>query len=287
MGNLIKIYTKIIKDNPNQVLKDMIKKSEIYSLFVQPEKEENQKNKYSEKFRNLKILGIAPSYALLLYVFDKYPNDDFNELLNFIENWFIRRNLTDYPATNKLDTLFLELIKLLQEKKHYSFETIKQFMTQQKYYMNDEKFKEFLIKEPLYDINSGAIRYLLLKLEKSKRTRENDIDFIKRKGNNFVWSVEHILPQNPKEKSDWLKHFDKEDFKKYIHKLGNLTVTKYNSGLSNKDFSKKSKEGEGAYMTKNIQINSYIYENHLTKWTKEDIEKRGEILADDIIKLLN
>ena len=286
MGNLIKIYTKLIKTAPNKILKDMIKKSEIYSLFVHPEKEKNQKNKYSEKFSDLKILGVAPSYALLLYVFDKYPNEDFTELLNFIENWFIRRSLTDYPATNKLDNLFLDLIKVLQEKKHYSFETIKQFMTQAKYYMDDEEFRKFLIEKPLYDINAGAIRYLLLKLEKSKRTRENDISFIKRKGNNFVWSVEHILPQNPKEKSDWIENFSKEDIKDYLHRLGNLTITQYNSNLSNKDFSKKLIEGDGAYMSKNIKINSYIFDNSLQKWTKEDIKKRGKILADEIIELL-
>lgn len=86
----------------------------------------------------------------------------------------------------------------------------------------------------IYDINIGATRCLLTKLEKSKRTKESEVNFGKLQVNKepkLIWSIEHIMPQNPDKETDWLL-IDEEIRKQYIHKIGNLTLTCYNSNLS-------------------------------------------------------
>ena len=123
-SNIMSIYAAQIKKDVNFIFRELIAKSNIYTVFVQPDKIEdtNQFVSYKNILIDLKRLGIAPAYSLLLHLFVKHPNEDFIELLNFLENWFIRRHLTDYPATNKLDQIFLDLINQISETS-YDFES--------------------------------------------------------------------------------------------------------------------------------------------------------------------
>jgi hypothetical protein len=62
-------------------------------------------------------------------------------------------------------------------------------------------------------------------------------------------SIEHVLPQNPPEKSKWTEWFPTQDLRDHwVHRLGNLLLLnhKKNSSASNYDFDKK----KAAYFTK-------------------------------------
>ncbi|WP_259340291.1 HNH endonuclease family protein [Staphylococcus simulans] len=94
-------------------------------------------------------------------------------------------------------------------------------------------------------------------------------------------NLEHILPQNPKEDSTWLKTFDKKTLDDYINSLGNLTLIlgKKNSSLGNKEFYEKRvllKESK-------ISQNHEIADND--SWGKKEIEDRTEYLANKIIQI--
>lgn len=289
-SNIMKIYVEHIKKDVRFIFNELIKKSSIYTLFVQPEKIDDIKVlKYKNKLIDVKRLGVAPSYALLLYIFVTHENEDFTELLNFLENWFIRRHLTDYPATNKLDQIFLDLIGEIG-KKDYNFQVIKQQMTLKERYKSDEEFKDLLINSDLYTVNTGATRCLLTKLEKSMRTKENEVDFWSlTDAGKLIWSIEHILPQNPDDKSDWNKIFTDDEKKDCVHKLGNLTLTCYNSPLSNKSFKAKNsvkdaKNNEVGLKSGNVKINEYL--KNIDSWEKSCIDERSELLAEQIILLL-
>lgn len=56
-------------------------------------------------------------------------------------------------------------------------------------------------------------------------------------------TVEHILPQNPPEDSEWIKNFKEEQRKEWTNKLGNLVLLskRKNSQAKNYDFSEKKK----------------------------------------------
>lgn len=288
-SNIIKIYSEHIEKDVKFIFDELIEKAKIYNQFVHPEILEKNKNKYREKLIDLQRLGIAPAYSLLLFLFSNFKDEDFTNLLNFLENWFIRRHITDYPATNKLDQIFIDLISEIY-KIGYSFENIELFLKNKDNYQSDEKFRERLINDDLYDINIGATRCLLTKLEKSKRTKESEVNFWETTGDKkpkLIWSIEHIMPQNPDKKTDWLL-IDEEIRKQYIHKIGNLTLTCYNSNLSNKSFIDKIfiKENEKDIGLKsgNVKINEYLMTKN--EWSIEDIKNRSEILVNEIMLLL-
>ncbi len=292
-SNIIKIYSEHIKKNVKYIFDELVSKSNTYSTLVHPDNIDiDSVNKiFQAKLIDLKRLGVAPSYSLLLFLFDKNVSQ-LTEILNLIENWFLRRNLTDYPGTNKLDQIFLDLTNIISTTPDETiFIKIKEYLFNKDRYMDDNEFKIFLESKDLYTENLGATRCLLTKLEKSKRTRENQTDFWRLTDNGkLVWSIEHILPQNPNEKSNWFDIFHSmEEIQDYVHKLGNLTLTCYNSRMSNKSFEDKIKIVENGndigLKSGNVMINNYL--NNKTQWTAKDIEDRSKLLSQEIINLLS
>ena len=290
-SNIMSIYATHIKNNVNFIFREFIDKSNIYTIFVQPDKiEESKFLQYKNILIDLKRLGIAPAYSLLLHLFVKHSNENFIPLLNFLENWFIRRHLTDYPATNKLDQIFLDLINQISEQV-YDFESIKKQLTTKERYSTEDEFKKLLIDGDLYSINTGATRCLLTKLEKSFRTKENEVDFWSlTDAGKLIWSIEHVMPQNPDIKSDW-NQINEDERKKNVHRLGNLTLTCYNSTLSNKSFEKKcsvtdDKNKEIGLKSGNVRINEFIKNKSNNVWTIDDISNRSTKLAEQIMAIL-
>lgn len=291
-SNIIHIYSDLINQDVECIFTDLINKSTTYSIFVHPEQIiEDKFQPFKNKLIDLQKLGIAPAYTLLLYLFEeKFNEEQIFLAFDFIENWFIRRSLCEYPGTNKLDQIFLDLNKeLILSPKEETFEVIKKFMTTKDRYRSDGEFENVLKNEDLYTTSASALRCLLIKLEKSKRTKENNTNFWEIKNNKQLWSVEHILPQNPHEKSNWRVVFDEEEMKKHIHKLGNLTLTCYNSNLSNKSFKEKSfiqeLGKEVGLKSKNVFINEYLLDIEI--WNKDSIRVRSGLISNEIIEMFN
>ena len=92
-------------------------------------------------------------------------------------------------------------------------------------------------------------------------------------------SIEHILPQNPAQDSQWLKDFSDTQRENWMDKLGNLILIsrRKNSSLSNRDFAEKKKR----YLTNNIELfsNSVRVLNFYDKWTPAESEQNhAEVL---------
>lgn len=95
-------------------------------------------------------------------------------------------------------------------------------------------------------------------------------------------TIEHVLPQNPRNSDYWNRMFDREQHERWVHDIGNLTLTLSNSSYGNKDFPDKSGSVNDPELS--CYANSKLYcERDLTRWddwTPESIEERGrEILA--------
>lgn len=56
-----------------------------------------------------------------------------------------------------------------------------------------------------------------------------------------IITIEHVLPQNPNQDSQWMRWFSDKERSQYVHKIGNLTLLsrKKNSQAQNYDFDKK------------------------------------------------
>lgn len=279
-NELIKTYTDAINKDAESVLNELTKKSEIYKFLSYPENisKDNLAVQYKDKLFDLKKLGIAPAYTLLLFLFEKYPKQDFTNLLNYIEKWFIIRHLTDSPATHRLDEIFIRATKT----QHHEYNEKNLFDELQKELSSQERIEEALQSPTLYEDNPALIRYILIYLEQQCRTNENKVDFwaVNQKG-KAIWSVEHIYPQNPK-KNEWL-----ENCKEGLHSLGNLTLSAYNSNLYNHSFDKKAevKDEKGnniGLKSGNVKINDYLLDKD--DWRLEYIEERGHQLQETFLK---
>lgn len=290
--NIIKIYEEHIEDRKKIkfIFEDLIRKSEIYKFLVNPVDidKEDYFAKYKDILIDLNRVGIAPAHSLLLFLFVKYPNEDLFEILQFIEKWFIRRHITDFPSTRDLDQIFLDLIKQIYEEPYYAiYKKITDFLSIDKRNSKDDNIVDYFMNNDMYKANKDSItRYILIKLEKSKRDKkEENINFWdedqKRKP---VWSIEHILPQNPSKNSGWHNYFNNDEISEYVHKLGNLTLTCYNPSLSNRSFSEKYNH-ENGYKTGRIKINEFL--KNKEEWTKDCIAQRTEELAYDLLNLIS
>lgn len=275
-NDLIQTYTAVIKQQPEKLLHELTVKSKIYKALSFPENitKENTFIRYQNKLVDLKKLGIAPAYTLLLFLFDQYSQQDFSGLLNYIEQWFMVRHLTNIPATSRTDDIFITVAKTQHEK--YDEATL---IAQLQQALPDVKYiKQSLESPDLYEDNAHLTRYILVYLEQKQRTAENAVDFWANNKGKPVWSVEHIYPQKPKT-GEW-----PDDCKDWLHSLGNLTLSAYNSNLHNSSFTEKSQKKDIGLKSGNVKINDYLRDK--TEWNAEHIKKRGEELIEAFLSSL-
>ena len=290
-SNLISIFDKLIDKNPEFALEELSSKSNIYSSLINP----SQKEENYEGLVDLSHVGAAPAYAFLLYLLSEHPEKKelTRELIKFLVKYFIRRNLTDFPNTRDLDTIFIGLIDLCEsDKKNMSFENIQTYLTHADRFQNINIFEDKL-RGSIYEENTDMARFILCKLEEDHFTEETKRDLWQKddKG-KFVWTIEHIFPEGENIPKDWVKMIangDNEEAKKvqiaWVHKIGNLTITIFNSKLSNLSFEKKRdrKDDKGNWIgyKNGLFLNKELADKR--KWLVEDISDRTTLLFELVL----
>ncbi|MET6989134.1 DUF262 domain-containing protein [Sediminicola arcticus] len=290
-SNLIHIYDTLIKKDPNSFFTKLNTSSETYNRLIVSNHEENSKG-LTGALRDLQNIGGATSYQLLMYVFENFDleNELKIELIEYLVKFFLRRSITDLPPTRDLDKIFIEIVKDLHESKKYELSKIIKQIESLSTYASDELFFEKL-EGDLYEENTGATRFILCKIEElNNKTKETYTDLWARDDKNkFIWTIEHILPQGSNIPPDWIQMIangDKKEAKKiqeeWVHTLGNLTLTGYNSQLSNLSFAKKrdrtNKEGSFVGYKNGMFLNETLKEKE--QWSKNDIIERGKKIID-------
>lgn len=161
---------------------------------------------------------------------------------------------------------------------------------------SDEVFEEKL-RGPVYDDNSGATRFILCMMAKRSMTVENEKDLWRKTGSNqYVWSIEHIFPQGPNIPDEWVDMIadgDREKAKEYqslyVHTFGNLTITGYNSTLSNKAFNEKKerKDTNGQFIgyRNGLNLNDDVCDKN--EWTVDIIQKRTDRMVAEIMQMFS
>jgi Protein of unknown function (DUF1524) len=99
------------------------------------------------------------------------------------------------------------------------------------------------------------------------------------------YSIEHIMPRNENLVSDWRTMLgDKwQDVQRqWLHRLGNLTLTAYNSIYSDRPFAEK-KTINGGFEESSLRLNKYVREQLV--WTSAEMERRGKELANRALSI--
>jgi predicted transport protein len=93
------------------------------------------------------------------------------------------------------------------------------------------------------------------------------------------YSIEHIMPQNARLSADWRKMLG-ENWKEvqiaWLHRLGNLTLTGYNSKYSDRPFDLK-KSVAGGFAFSSVRLNKFVRDQSV--WTAKEMSARTDTLA--------
>lgn len=315
-STLISIYESLIKKDAQFILPELIGKSKIYNQLVEAENYPN--NSFTHSLLDLERIGAAPSYTFLLYLLS-LPDGCFSDIkvkdktIDLLCKYYFRRNITDFPGTRDLDTINIDLVEKCQEEVKegrtltYGFisniiltgrgkpETLKQF-------------KEILGNNLFYT-NDSMARYALTKLDETSHTREYAPNLWQRNEKSlYVWTVEHIFPQGENIPLDWIAMIgngDKEKAKliqnEWVHSLGNITLSGYNSKLSNESFIKKQTKTVANVFGESINIGyknglalnniPFVVNNQETtlataeEWNLDYIKARNDVIVEQLEKL--
>ena len=297
-SNLMQIYEKLINHDAKESLQKISKAAKQYSLILSRSQGDDKVKSLEKPFLDLDRIQGAPSYVLMLYLLIhkdnlELTNDQLASIVVFLVLFFVRRNLTDTPPTRDLTRLFMTVIEEISSKQGEAVsQSIKQKLIDVS--ASDQEFK-IKLSGAIYDDNSGVTRFILCALAENTMTRENWVDLWRRESKQFVWTIEHIFPQGGNIPQSWINMIADGDEataknvqQSHVHKLGNLTITGYNSTLGNKSFEEKrdrmDTEKKRAVGYKNgLKLNEDLA--NATTWSAKQIEDRTTKLVNDVIDL--
>ena len=250
---------------PLEYLNNLLIYSKYYKKLIDPEHENDPEIK--RMLKRLNRLEVTTAYPFLLNIFREYEEHSITkekliEILKTLENFIIRRFVCNIP-TNQLNKIFPPLYSQAKKLHCDLLSNIKQIL-QGKNYPKDLEFKAKLINTRLYGSGDRQVKTKLIleSIEESFHHKEQvSFDDL---------SIEHIMPQTL---SEWWQNHLGEDWEitheLLVDTIGNLTLTAYNSELSNKNFEVKKQQ---YLINSHIEMNKYFIDK--ISWKKEDIETR-------------
>ena len=247
-SNLIHIYEKFINHDAKDCLQKISAAGRLYSLILS-RNQDDAPNSLEKPLKDLERIQGAPSYLLMLYLLVRkdeleLANAHLKSIVELLVRFFVRRNLTDTPPTRDLTRLFMTVIDKISGLRA---DAIPQSIEQQLVAVSatDEIFQRKL-EGPIYEENSGVTRFILCALAEQSMTKESWVDLWRFENKQFVWTIEHIFPQGENIPQSWITMIAdgdevkaKEIQQTHVHKLGNLTISGFNSALGNKSFEDK------------------------------------------------
>ncbi|MFP6156202.1 DUF262 domain-containing protein [Helicobacter pylori] len=216
-------------------------------------------------------------YPLLLELYSDYSdgvlsNQDFIPIIYLTESYLCRRAVYR-PGSGGLNKVFASFTKKINKDQYR--ESIKaHFLSLEKTtgkFPKDSEFRDSLITIDFYHFKK--IKYFLERLEKDT---EEPVDTQK-------CNIEHIMPQTltPEWQRDLGENFE-AIHEKYLHTIGNLTLTGYNNKYSNKSFQEK-RDMEKGFKQSPLRLNQSL--RGLEVFGEEQIKKRANDLADWALKI--
>ncbi|GAA7604603.1 DUF262 and DUF1524 domain-containing protein [Helicobacter pylori] len=218
-------------------------------------------------------------YPLLLELYSDYKDgvlskQDFIPIIDLTESYICRRAVCGL-GTNSLNKVFPFVTKKINKNKDQYLESIKVhfgYLTEKQRFPNNDEFKEHFITIDFYHFQKRE--YFLERLENFER---------KERVYAHEYTTEHIMPQTLEE--EWERDLG-ENFQaihdKYLHTIGNLTLTGYNKEYNNKPF-KEKRDMEKGFKQSPLRLNQGLRD--LEVFGEEQIKKRANDLADWTLKI--
>ena len=230
-------------------------------------------------FKDIRELRADVCYPLLMEVYRDYSSklitkNEFVEINALVESYVFRRAVCDIP-TNSLRQTFATFNRRLKKDRYV--ESVKAaFILQPSYrrFPQDDEFERQLRVRNLYAFNRRS--YWLRRFENFGRKERVTVQ---------DYTIEHIMPQNENLNNTWKQTLG-DDWKRiheqYLHTLGNLTLTGYNSEYSDRSFAEK-RDMEGGFKESPLKLNKGL--GTCAEWNEDAIKDRAVKLAKKAIDI--
>jgi hypothetical protein len=291
-SNLIRVYEALIKDDRDALVNRLANAGVLYQRIIGTTQGDSDLDR--ELARLDRAQGTT-AHIVLLYLFTYCERLDLDataltEITALLTNFMVRRHLTGTPPTHRLARLFTSLIDDVAELSGRQIvDKVRSSLVTES--ASDDQFRERL-RGAIYDDNPAVARFVLATLAEHAMTDENMRDLWDMKASKYVWTMEHIFPQGPNVPKSW------EDMvggpeqvavirNELLHSLGNLTLTGYNSSLSNRRFEEKrdhtNEKGRNTGFRNGLSLNTDLAE--ADAWTADQMRERRQRLAEEAFDL--
>jgi uncharacterized protein with ParB-like and HNH nuclease domain/predicted transport protein len=226
-----------------------------------------------EAFSRLRsLVEVASPVVMTLYDYHDraktLTTTEFVEAIELLESFVFRRSVCDMQ-TRSLGQIFASLAyRITEAQPLLSLKVALYRQGKKRRFPTDAEFREALETRDVYDMRSCF--YLLDRIENFSKERIDTSNF----------TIEHVMPQNEDLRPEWRAMLG-SDWKKvqevWLHRLGNLTLTGYNSTYSDRPFVEK-KVIAGGFNESPLRLNKPLREHSV--WNAEAIEKRGKDIAE-------
>ena len=253
-----------------EFLRELHRHGMYYARFVDPTYESD--SDVAARLDRLRRLKFTVAYPFLLRVFDAAECGTLNreqqlQALDLLESFLVRRLVCNMP-TNQLRRMLPPVFDSAGGGSPGFIEGLRKQLGGKRC-PSDDEFSKSLATSPLYSTaeKNSRLRLILERLERSYMHKEP--------AELSGAQIEHVMPQTLT--SEWraeLGEDAEEQWSQLLHTLGNLTLTKYNSELSNHSYLVKRKELAGSHFV----LNDYF--SDVERWSPDAIRERGRTLAD-------
>ena len=235
--------------------------------------DKEQDNDLAPVFRDLRELKVDVAFPFLLELYDDYargilPKLDLIQSVRLIEAYVFRRAVCAIP-TNSLNKTFATFGRALKKDRYVqSIQAHLLTLPSYRRFPDDEEFKRELVVRDLYKFPRRS--YWLRRLENHERKERVPVD---------EYTIEHIMPQNENLSAEWRAAIGSEWQQvqaRWLHTLGNLTLTGYNAEYSDHPFVKK-RDMTGGLRESPLRLNEGL--GALDVWNEDTIRERAERLA--------
>jgi len=230
-------------------------------------------------FRDLRELKVDVAFPFLLELYLDYANGRLSreglvQAVRLVEAYVFRRAVCAIP-TNSLNKTFATFRRALR-KSHYLESIQAHFLTLPSYrrFPNDEEFRQELATRDLYNFPRRS--YWLRRLENHDRKERVPVD---------EYTIEHIMPQNPSLSEKWQQDLGPEWRRiqeTWLHTLGNLTLTGYNSEYGDRSFAEK-RDMAGGFKESPLRLNQGL--GVRDSWDEDAIRSRADRLTEVATKV--
>ena len=225
-------------------------------------------------YGDMKAIRMEVAYPFLLKVHDDCDKglitiDELREVVRLCISYVLRRAVCDIP-TNSLNKTFATMKNDIKPDDYLN--SVKAFfilLDSYKEFPDDKRFLDTFLTRDIYHMNRCG--YILGRLENWDNKSAVILDNL---------TIEHIIPQNLQLSADWMAALGsewREIQKKYLHTIGNLTLTAYNSEMSDSPFADKLTM-DGGFQQSALRLNKYVVTQ--TTWSEPQINERAAQLGE-------